>query len=108
MQWHNTPEIFQNICVVGLRGASSGNLLLRHALNPQGTVLAFPDSDTAGDPWLASGGLLDQLATKVKAVYGYSPNERNSDLNQRLQEGLTKDQLLASTPLYPTLSKILH
>lgn len=99
MQWHRRPKIFEQVCVVGLRGSSSGTLLLRHPLNPQATVLAFPDSDSAGDHWFAEDGLLDNISTQVKTVYAYSLDKRNSDLNQRLQEGLTKDQLLASTPV---------
>jgi len=106
MGWHQQGEIFKDICVIGLRGAASGKLLSEYTINPEATVIAFADSDGAGEAWLAPGGLLDKLQPKVKAVYGFKPDEENSDLNDRLKKGMSQDELLAAVPDYPA-SKLL-
>jgi len=106
MGWHLNGKVFQDICVVGLRGASSGKLLNQYTINPKATIIAFTDSDDAGDAWMAPGGLLDQLQPEVKAVYGFKPDQKNSDLNERLQAGLTQKQLLSAIPDYPAVKSL--
>jgi hypothetical protein len=106
MQWHRHGGIFQDICVIGLRGAASGKLLSAYTINPDATLIAFADSDNAGKTWLAPGGLLDQLQPRVNAVYGFLPTQKNSDLNDRLKQGMTREELLASVPDYPSIKTL--
>ena len=106
MKWHQKPEIFNTICVLGLRGAASGRLLDQYPFKPTATLIAFADSDDAGEKWFEPDGLLDQLSSKVKRVYGFKPDTKNSDFNDRLKEGLTKEQLLTAPPDYPVLASL--
>lgn len=103
MAWYKKPETFHEICVLGLRGASSGKLISHYTLNPKAHLIALPDNDRAGKQWFVAGGLLDQLKPKVRQVHGFLPNHQHCDLNDRLNQGLTKDQLLSAVPDYPSV-----
>jgi len=104
MEWYKKPKIFESICVLGLRGAASGKLLDQYTINKNATIIAFADSDEAGEKWFEPNGLLDSLSAKVKRVYGFKPSTKYSDLNDRLKEGLTKDDLLNALPDYPVIA----
>jgi len=118
MHWHTTDNIFDSVCILGMRGATatSKKLIESYTINPKATALIFADSDKAGNEWLHSGGLIESFKDKVSAFYGFKPDIPNSDLNDRLKSGFTQDQLMMATPNRqsqnninnPTLKSILN
>ncbi|MEI6178742.1 MAG: CHC2 zinc finger domain-containing protein, partial [Verrucomicrobiota bacterium] len=50
MGWHKR-EKWPPVCIIGLRGSTSGSKLLAHSLNPKARLFAIADADGAGAGW---------------------------------------------------------
>lgn len=97
MGWHRSwPD---TVAVFGLRGATSGSRLLRHAINPDAYIFAFSDADAAGDKWFEPGAFMDQLGEKLahsRRLHAFRPCESGSDFNDMVKSGaLDRDTLLS-------------
>lgn len=108
MGWY-AREKWPRIAVFGIRGASGGNKLLAHTLNPKAKVFAVADSDGAGASWFQNkgdiitiqdkltgrpreievreDGLLTKLHDRVRDVIAFWPTETKQDLNDLVKSG---------------------
>lgn len=110
MGWHER-ETWPAVAVVGLRGSSSGALLLKHSINPKATLFAIADADGAGARWFANkgdiveangretevreDGLLTKLHARCRTVSAFWPTTRKADLNDLVKSGeLTRPLML--------------
>ncbi|MES2924185.1 MAG: CHC2 zinc finger domain-containing protein [Verrucomicrobiota bacterium] len=110
MGWHER-ETWPKVAVVGLRGSSSGALLLKHEINPTATLFAIADADGAGARWFVNkgdmvevkgkevevreDGLLTKLHDRCRTVAAFWPTTRKADLNDLVKSGeITRPLLL--------------
>lgn len=114
MQWHTLKQWPPSVCVIGLRGASSGDQLIDHyQLRPDAIAFAFADADKAGNTWFFKPcrkcplhdkpapnahprclndrcterpkSFLESLGQKVAAVHGSQPAEPGTDFNDMVK-----------------------
>ena len=110
MEWHTLKKWPSSTCVIGLRGATSGDKLLAHyQLRKDAIAFAFADADTAGATWFFSPcrhcphhpkkshtpfhecatdqctdrkpAFLESLEQKISYVHGLQPAIHGADFN---------------------------
>lgn len=123
MKWHEKTEWPKHICVIGMRGASSGDkLIANYELRKDAIAFAFADADAAGSTWffapcyqcslhpknkgaeqkkqdctkctIRTPSFIEKLEGKIKTVHGIQPTENGCDLNDIIRNGtLTRNAL---------------
>lgn len=123
MEWHKQHKWPTHICVIGMRGASSGDKLTEnYSLRKDSIAFAFADADQAGSNWFFAPcyqcpkhpknsdqnistkdcqncpqrkpSFIEKLQTKIKTVHGIQPAEAGCDLNDIISTGqLTKEHM---------------
>lgn len=124
MGWHKKTTWPDSLCVIGLRGASSGEkLIANYKLRKDAIAFAFADADQAGSNWFfqpcfkcpshpknqeadnpevdctrceaRKPSFIEQLQKKIKIIHGLQPQEAGNDLNDIIRSGeLTRSNLL--------------
>lgn len=104
MGWHTAFP--KTVAVVGLRGATSGQKLLHHNINPEAYLFAMADADGAGDKWFEDKGLLASLGARVRKhrLHAFWPDATGDDLNDMVKNGsFTRELMLALLrPMLPS------
>lgn len=77
--WHSPTTMPPHTCIIGLRGATSWKLMLHatHGLpiDPEASVIAIGDADTAGARWYEPDGFIQTLRSRVRRLITYRPTQ---------------------------------